>query len=262
NANMVKGMAGSSIQKGFDPRDFTLVAFGGAGPLHACELAREIGMRRVVIPLYPGALSAFGLVTSDIRHDYVQTIARAAATLAPEALEQAYRAMEEKARRQLQQEKIDDDVIAMQWSADLRYAGQAYELNVPMGHNGHLDRQDIETTLKRFHALHQKIYAYDSPAEPVEWINARLVGIGRVPPVKLPRRGSARTSPRAGSKRRRPVYFEGRGYRNVPVYERELIQPGQVLKGPCLIEEVISSTVVTPHSSAQVDKWGNLIIDV
>jgi N-methylhydantoinase A len=292
NANMVKGMAGSSIQKGLDPREFTLIAFGGAGPLHACEMAKDLGMRKVVIPLYPGALSAFGLVTSDIRHDYVQTIAQPAASLDPAELARAYRAMEDQARAQLRTEKISDDVIEIEWSADLRYAGQAYELNVPVdashlhrtqvqvsrferkGNNSsgrrddasqrdsQLTRQDIDATVARFHTLHHKVYAYSSTDEPVDVINVRLVGIGQVPDVKLPRRQRGVASPRGALKGKRPVYYAGRGFVNVPVYERDLMQPGNVVKGPCIIEEIISSTVVIPGATAKVDAWGNVIINL
>jgi N-methylhydantoinase A len=260
NANMVKGMAGSSIEKGFDPREFTLVAFGGAGPLHACELAKEIGMRKVVIPLYPGALSAFGLVTSDIRHDYVQTIAKSAASADPGTMRRAYAMMEEKAKAQLLEEKVPDDVIDIQWTADLRYAGQAYELNVRLPRKSQLTRRDIEATVARFHSLHQKVYAYSSTDEPVDIINVRLIAIGQVPEVKLPRRTRADASPRAARKGTRPVYFEKRGFIQVPVYERDLLQSGNLLKGPCVIEEIISSTVVIPGATAKVDPWGNVII--
>lgn len=260
NANMVKGMAGSSIQKGYDPREFTLIAFGGAGPLHACEIARDLGMRKVVIPLYPGALSAFGLVTSDIRHDYVQTIAKPAASLDPEELVRAYAVMEEKARAQLRVEKVAENTIAIEWTADLRYVGQAYELNVAMPRNEHLTRQDIEATVARFHALHQKVYAYSSTDEPVDFINVRLVGIGKVPAVKLPRQQRGPASPRAALKDTRPVYFEGRGFVQVPVYERDLLKSGNEAKGPCIIEEMASTTVVIPGATAKVDAWGNIVI--
>ncbi len=263
NANMVKGMAGSSIEKGFDPREFTLVAFGGAGPLHACELAKDIGIRKVVIPLYPGAFSAFGLVTSEIRHDYVHTVAKPASSLDPEELSYAYDSMEETARAQLAAEKIAAEDIVVQWTADLRYSGQAYELNVPVPrshHNKKLTRQDIDATVALFHALHQKTYEYSSTNEPVDVINVRLTGVGRVPEVKLPRRKRDGASPRAALKGKRPVYFDPRGFVPTPIYERDLLHPGNVLKGPCIVEEIISSTVVIPGATVRVDPWGNLII--
>ncbi|OQY99504.1 MAG: hypothetical protein B6D41_01375 [Chloroflexi bacterium UTCFX4] len=260
NANMVKGMAGSSIEKGFDPREFTLLAFGGAGALHACELAQEIGMKKVVVPLYPGAFSAFGLVTSDIRHDYVQTVAKSASALDLDALERAYKTMEAQARAALAEEKIAAEDIAIQWTADLRYAGQAYELNVPVVHNGRLTRKEIDATVARFHALHQKVYAYSSEKEGVDVINVRLTGIGQVPDVKLPKRKRAQDSARAALKNKRRVYFAERGFVNVPVYERDLLKPEMTLPGPCMIEEIISSTVVAPGATAKLDGWGNIVI--
>ena len=262
NANMVKGMASSSLEKGLDPREFTLVAFGGAGPLHACELAKELGMNKVVIPLYPGALSAFGLVTSDIRHDHVQTIAKPAASVEPGDLLRAYTAMEAKARKQLRGEKIPGSEIEILWTADLRYAGQAYELNVPVPRSRKLTRQDIDATIARFHALHQKVYEYSSATEPVDVINVRLIGRGRVADVKLPKRKRGGVSPRGALKGKRPVYYAGRGFINVPVYERDLLLPGNVIKGPCMIEEIISSTVIIPGAAAKVDVWGNVIINL
>ncbi len=262
NANMVKGMAGSSIQKGFDPREFTLIAFGGAGPLHACELAKDLGMRQVVIPLYPGALSAFGLVTSDIRHDYVQTIAKPAASVEPSDLMCAYASMEQNARHQLRKEKIADNEIEIQWTADLRYAGQAYELNVPVSRNGGLARKDIDASIAHFHALHQQVYAYSSTNEPVDMINVRLTAIGPVADVKIPRRGRGDASSRGALKDKRSVYFEGCGFIRVPIYERDLLQPGNIVKGPCIIEEIISSTVVIRGATAKVDAWGNVNINL
>jgi N-methylhydantoinase A len=262
NANMVKGMAGSSIEKGFDPREFTLIAFGGAGPLHACELAKHLGMRKVVIPLYPGALSAFGLVTSDIRSDYVQTIAKPAASLDPRELERGYAAMEQKARRQLREEKVPESDMRSEWSADLRYAGQAYELNVPVPHNGRLARKDVEEMVRRFHTTHQKVYAYSSTDEPVEVINVRLTAIGSVQEVGLARRRREGGSASSALKGTRPVYFEGRGFVKSPVYERDWLRPGKLLRGPCIVEEIISSTVVIPGATARIDAWGNIIINL
>ncbi|MBI5653340.1 MAG: hydantoinase/oxoprolinase family protein [Chloroflexi bacterium] len=262
NATMVKGMAGSSIQKGFDPREFTLIAFGGAGPLHACELAQEIGMKKVVVPLYPGAFSAFGLVMSDIRHDYVQTVAKPASALDPDELTRAYDAMEQQARAILREEKIADKEIEIQCTADLRYAGQAYEMNVAVPRNGKLARKDVDAMVARFHAQHQRVYEYSSHDEPVEVINVRLVGIGAVPDVKLPKRKRGDASPRGALKGKRAVYYAGRGFINVAVYERDLLKPGNIVKGPCIIEEIISSTVVIPGATARVDVWGNVIIEL
>jgi N-methylhydantoinase A len=260
NANMVKGMVGSTIQKGLDPREFTLVAFGGAGALHACELAQDLGMSQVVIPLYPGAFSAFGLVMTNIRHDYVRTVAKSSAALDPAVLQGIYEEMEREALDLLTAEQMTPGDIQLEWTADLRYGGQAYELSVPVSRNGRLSQTEIDATVARFHALHQKAYAYHSADEPVDFINARLVGTGRVPAVKLPRQNRSSTLSRTALKGHRPVYFAECDFVRAPVYERGRLKPGNVVPGPCVIEEQISGTVVTPGASASLDTWGNIII--
>lgn len=168
--------------------------------------------------------------------------------------------MEQNARAQLADEKIAEKDIDIQWTADLRYAGQAYELNIPMTHNGRLTCKDIDAMVTRFHATHQRVYAYSSKEEPVDLINVRLVGIGQVPAVKLPRLKRTISSPRAALKGKRPVYYEGSGFVNAPIYERDVLRPGNVVQGPCIIEETISSTVMVPGATAKVDAWGNIII--
>lgn len=260
NANMVKGISSSSIEKGYDPREFTMVAFGGAGPVHAVELADDLGINRVVIPLYPGALSAFGLVTSDIRNDYVQTIARGEDVVRPEDFQRAYALMERDARRDLAAQRVSDEEMVLIWTADVRYAGQSYELNVPFPRKAVLTEHDIRTAIDSFHTLHQRIYEYSSRSEKTEFINVRLTGIGRVPAVRLPERHSAGPDPREALKGCRPVYFGGRGFVEVPVYERDALQPGNRIEGPCIIEEVIASTVVTPGWQGTVDGYGNVIL--
>lgn len=260
NANMVKGISSSSIEKGYDPREFTMVAFGGAGPVHAVELADDLGINRVVIPLYPGALSAFGLVTSDIRHDYVQTIARGEDAVRPEDFQAAYAIMEQEARRDLAAQRVSEEEMALIWTADVRYAGQSYELNVPFPRKKVLTGHDIHEVVAAFHTLHQRIYEYSSRTEKTEFINVRLTAIGRVPPVRLPERPLAGPDPREALKGHRPVYFGRRGFVECPVYERDALQPGNLIEGPCIVEEIISSTVVTPGWRGTVDGYGNVIL--
>ncbi|RME43764.1 MAG: hydantoinase/oxoprolinase family protein, partial [Chloroflexi bacterium] len=178
NANMVKGISVSSIEKGYDVREFTLMAFGGAGALHAVELAEALGMKRVIIPPYPGTLSALGLLVSDTRHDYVQTVAMNERDVEPDALLRVFRALEERGRKQLQAERVPEDQIEIVWSADLRYEGQSYEINTPVPHNGRFTDEDVRETIRRFHELHQRIYEYSSVDEAVEFINLRVTAIG------------------------------------------------------------------------------------
>lgn len=261
NANMVKGISVSSIEKGYDVREFTLVAFGGAGPLHAVELAEALGMRKVIIPPYPGTLSALGLLVSDTRHDYVQTVAITEREAKPEALLEVFLRLQERGLAQLRAERVPEERIEIVWSADLRYEGQSYEINTPMSHHNHqLTEADVRETIRHFHELHQRIYEYSSIDEAVEFINLRVTAIGRVLPVRLAAGRSGEPDPSAAQKGSRPVYFSGTGFVQCPVYDRARLKSGNVVSGPCLIEEVASTTVITPGARGGVDAYGNIIV--
>lgn len=261
NANMVKGIASTSVEKGYDVREFALVAFGGAGPLHAAELAQELGTSEVIVPSLCGNLSALGLLVSDTQHDYVRTVAKKHQEVDADFLLSVFRPLEEEGVWQLRREKVKDENIVLQWSADLRYKGQSYEINTPVQrHNGAIE--SLQVILDRFHALHQRFYSYCEPHETVELVNLRVRAIGRTAGVRLVPKARLAGSPSQAIKGRRPVYFEGLGRVEVPIYNRELLHIGQSFPGPCLVEERISTTVVTPNSFATVDGFGNLIISL
>jgi len=263
NANMVRGISVNSIQKGYDVREFALLAFGGAGPLHAVELAQELGIRRVIVPPYASTLSAFGLLVADTRHDYVMTIARHQRDLSPADLLAGFQELEARGRAQLQAQRVPDDRVRIYWSADVRYEGQSYELNVPVDRNGlqpTLTDADITTIMARFHDLHRRIFAYGSTDEPVEFINLRVAAVGKVPEVRLARQNRGGLDPSAARKGERPVYFFGLGFVPTAIYERRLLSPGNVVAGPCLVEEPVSTTVIPPGAQATVDDYGNLLV--
>ncbi len=265
NANMVRGISVNSTQKGYDVREFSLLAFGGAGPLHAVELAQELGMRRVIVPPFCSVFSAFGAVASDVRHDYVQTVALSQAQATPQILQEAFMALEARARRQLADEKVPGDRTVIEWAADLRYEGQSYELTVPVAKqsDGHgttrdgLSQDELSETIRQFHELHRRIYAYGEPGETVEFVSLRLAAVGRVPEVKPSRWRRAAGAPRPKSER--PVYFPALGrFTPTKIYERDRLHAGQRFAGPCLIEEVTSTTVLPPGCAGAVDEYGNL----
>ena len=260
NANMVRGISVSSTERGFDVREFALLPFGGAGPLHAVELAEDLGMRRVVIPMYPSTLSAVGLLVANTRHDYVTTMARSQEDLVPEEVLAAFKELEARGRAQLKAQNVPDDLIEIQWSADIRYAGQSYELNTPVPRKETLTQADMDEVIERFHQLHYRIYAYGSAEEKVEFINLRVGAIGKVPEVSFTRREGAGRDPRAASKGTRPVYYPAHGFMDTPVYERDLLRPGNVIHGPCLVEEIASTSVLTPGAKGTVDEVGNIIV--
>jgi N-methylhydantoinase A len=258
---MCKGIAVSTTQKGYDVREFALVAFGGAGPLHAVEIAESLGIRKVVVPLFCGAFSAVGLLVSDTRHDYVQTVMKQEGAVRPAEITTVFRALEAKAIEQLKSENIKQSRMRILWSADLRFTGQSYELNTPVDRK-QLTSKDIRKIVEQFAKLHEQIYAFTAVDEVVEFVNLRVVGIGKSPPLKLSKWTRGSHSPeKEAFKGKRPVYFDQKGYLQCPVYERSLLRAGNVLKGPVLIEEMLSTTVVTPGRVALIDQHGNIMIE-
>jgi N-methylhydantoinase A len=262
NANMVRGISVSSTERGFDVREFALLPFGGAGPLHAVELAEDLGMSRVVVPMYPSTLSAVGLLVANTRHDYVTTMARSQADLVPSEVLAAFKELEARGRAQLKAQNVPDELIEIQWSADIRYAGQSYELNTPVTRQEALTQADMDEVIERFHQLHYRIYAYGSAEETVEFINLRVGAIGKVPEMSFTHRERAGSDPGAASKGPRPVYYPAHGFIDTPVYERDLLQPGNVVSGPCLVEEIASTSVLTPGAKGTVDEYGNIIVEL
>ncbi len=263
NANMVRGISVSSTEKGYDVREFALLPFGGAGPLHAVELALDLGMKRVVVPPYAGTLSALGLLAANTRHDYVATLAKAQHDLDPAELLAAFQDMEARGRAQLRAQNVPDEQVEIAWSADIRYAGQSYELNTPVARRDTLTAEDVHEVIDRFHELHHRIYAYGSKEETVEFINLRVAAIGRVPEVALA--VSERSGADAGVARKgtRPVYFPtAGGFVDTVVYERDLLRPGHTVRGPALIEEMASTTVITPGAAGTVDGYGNIVVEL
>ncbi|MFQ5575979.1 MAG: hydantoinase/oxoprolinase family protein, partial [Anaerolineae bacterium] len=264
NANMIRGIGGNTTQKGYDVREFSLLAFGGAGALHAAELAQEMGIGRVIIPPFCAVFSAFGAVASDVRHDYVQTVALSQKEASVQKLQAALTALEAKARAQLKAEKVAQANIVIEWALDLRYEGQSYELTVPVPRNGGLTEATLARVVADFHAMHQRIYAYGDPTEPVEFISARLAGIGKVPPVKLGEETQERQpkSKIKNQKSERPVYFLSGEFLPAQIYRRPDLAAGDRFAGPCLIEEQTSTTVVPPGARGIVDRYGNLVIEL
>lgn len=261
NANMCRGISVNTTQKGYDVREFALLAFGGAGPLHAVELAQEMGIRRVIVPPFCAVFSALGAVASDVRHDYAQTVALSQTGITAGRLQTAFAALESQARRQLIQENVAKDQMILQRAADLRYQGQSYEITVPLAHNYPLSEEDVQRLIADFHNLHHRIYAYGDPAEAVEIINVRVTAIGKVPDLNLKRHANeALCQPRP--KGVRPVYFPAGGFLATKIYERAALPANQQIAGPCLVEEPTSTIVIPPGASATVDAYGNLVIDI
>ncbi len=256
-ARMTSAIREISIQRGHDPRDFTLIAFGGAGPMHALAMAEEIGIPRVLVPRHPGNFSALGLLAADIKHDDVRTrvglLRERLATLSAAFVE-----METAARQQLEREGFAPEQQRLLRSLDLRYRGQAFELTLALGEtptDGALSPvAEIEA---RFHRQHRETYGHSNPAAAIELVNARLTAYGLVPKPAPERHAAAGAALEAARIERRPVWFQGRAH-DCPVWDRERVPEDAVTVGPAIVEEFGATTVVPPGWRGVLDGHGNM----
>jgi N-methylhydantoinase A len=253
NANMVKGIAAVTILRGIDVRDFSLLSFGGAGGVHAVDLARALSMREAIIPPMPGTFSAVGLLVTDVRLDYVTALGGVRSDQADlDALEAAFRAMEQRAEAELTEQGFDAAARSLVRYADLKVAGQTYELSLPLPHAGPVSNAGLRALLDAFARLYRERYAFFFDNEPIEIVNLRLAGFGRNAPIELTRHARSSAAPATALKATRLVYFETTGFTPTRVYERDRLRPGMAVTGPALIEEETSSTLVPPGMSADV----------
>ncbi|MEV4457480.1 hydantoinase/oxoprolinase family protein [Microbispora sp. NPDC049633] len=243
-----------TVQRGLDVRDFPMVAFGGSGPLLACRLIDILGLPAAIVPPDPGNVSAFGLLTVDVKNDYVRT--HVARDPSPEAVAEILGDLEAQAAAALDREGFAEHVYAR--SADLRYYGQAYEVRVPAP-DGPVDEAWLGAVAERFHAEHERLYGYgyrDDPRHAVEWVNLRVSGIGPIVRPKIARRVRQEDEPSPVATR--DVYYERWG--RTVIYRRGDLGAGAVVRGPAVIEEYGSTLPVHPGFTATMDDYGNLVV--
>jgi N-methylhydantoinase A len=257
NSNMVRALRVVSVERGWDPRDFTLVAFGGAGPLHATDLARELGARRVLVPAAPGVLCAIGLLVADLRSDASRTFLRAADGVSGAEITRWFEDV--RALAEAQMAAVNDARVEERRWLDMRYAGQNYELRVPVPVDA-LGDSDVALLVKRYHEAHRRRHGYDAPEATVQIVNARVAL--RVPPAPLPLSTPPATrAPEATAKR--DVFFEEAGrFVACPVWWRDALPAGFSLHGPAVVEQMDSTLVVPPDVTATVHDSGHLVLEV
>ena len=259
--SMVQAIELNSVRRGYDPRDFTLIAAGGAGPLFAADIAIELQVPSVLVPPHPGILSASGLLTTDMQHEYVATQRQALKLLAFEALEQRYAELCDQALAQLKKDGISELRIVIRRLAECRYAGQGYEVrfDVPAGR---INEQWVAETEAAFHKAHAAEYGHKFDAD-VEIINIRVIGVGLMDELKWPEVAPA-TQAKPEPQFAREVVFEVDGAAasfETPHYDRASLGAGSRVSGPAIIEQYDTTTVVPPKCEVTVDKYGNLVID-
>lgn len=257
NHAMAEALRIVSVERGHDPRDFALIGFGGAGPLHAAALADELGIREVIIPPVPGGFSALGLVGSDMRRDYSRSVYSALDSLDPAEAEAIWRKMEENGRAFLRKSGIPEDRWVLQRSAGLRYERQAYDLTVPC-ENVQASPETFARLAEAFHAVHLKTYGHNNPDEPVHVNTLRLTVTGYLPQLEL-RQATARGG--SSLKGRRTAWFEATGDVTCEVHDRAGLEAGQVVTGPAVIESADSTIVVPPNWSARMDERGCIVME-
>ena len=257
NASMAAALRIVSVERGYDPRDFTLVAFGGGGPVHAARLAQELDIRQVVVPPIPGGFSALGLVASDIRRDYARTFYTVLTAAPPEAIASACEAMEAAARETLARAGVPPTRREIARSADLRYRRQAYELTVPMAH-GPVTASTLERLAADFHDKHRMTYGHASPDEPVQLVNLRVSAVGRLEGLAFGR-GAQTTGVAAASSR--AAYFKETGLVTCDVLAREALAIDDERGGPLIVEAADTTIVVPPGWRLRAGSGGFIVLE-
>ena len=259
NASMERALRVVSVERGYDPREFGLVAFGGAGPLHATTLAAELDIPRVLVPRTAGVLSALGLLISDILYDYSTSRVRNWETVDPSDLQATFDEFVARGREQLEKENLGESQMRFERSVDLRYAGQSFELSVPVP-DGELDSRAKAAIRDRFHTKHQQRYGHAYDDEPIELVTLRTRARGVVETPDL--RQDTNTGDVADAiVEERPVHFDGEVH-DARVYRRERLPADGSFTGPAIVEGAESTVVVRPEQSVEIDEYGSLIVEV
>lgn len=251
-----------TTERGLDAGSFTMVVYGGAGPLHASAIAREIGIRKVLIPYAPGYFSAYGMLFSDLRYDYVRSVFRKLNDVSFDEIEALYKGMEDEGRAALAASGITPDGIVIERAADMRYVGQEHAVTVDLP-AAFFESKDRAAIKNHFDQVHKVRYGTSAPKEAADLVSLRVTVLGTMkkPPRHHVDEGAAQ--PEAAALRgTKPVYFRSSGWADTPVYKRDALRAGNLIPGPALIEEHASTTVVQPGDELRVDGLGNLQIAI
>jgi N-methylhydantoinase A len=261
--NQANALRQITVKRGLDVRDFTLTTFGGSGSLLLCRLVDILGLAGVLVPPNPGNVSAFGLLTVDVKNDYVQTHVSLHENLTADTVASVYDELTAQAAKALHVEGFPAEQHRFVRTADLRYFGQAFEVRVAVP-EGDVDQDVLEEVARRFHAEHHALYGYDfagDDSQQVEWVNLRVSGIGPIQRPEIATEQVASDPGAATPKSRRPVCFDAaEGYVDTPVYWRPDLVPGQQVSGPAIVEEFGSTVPLHPGFTARIDAQRNIIV--
>lgn len=258
NSNMLNALKLISVRKGYDPRDFTLVAIGGGGPMHSQALARELGIQKVIIPSTSSVFASWGMLMSDIRHDYSQTLLVPVEGLEFTGLNNSYKEMINNASATLSTEGVQPENIVITRRLDMRYEGQEHTVEIPVPFDS-INEQNIKEIIENFHENHNRLYSYTLPENRVEIVNIKIQVLGKLDKPTLVEAEVEEGDP---LKEKREVFFEESGWTNLCVFDKEKLNPDEKVQGPAIIEEKSSSVILHDGDSLIKDKYGNLVINI
>ena len=258
NANMVNALKLVSLNRGHDPREFTLVAFGGGGGMHAAALAMELNIPEIVIPINPAVFSAWGMLLSDLRRDYIRTRVTRLDSAPPAVVHALFAELETLAAREFAVDGVVEDRLVLQRFADMRYLGQEHTVRVAFP-SGTVDAAAFGVAVERFHETHEREYTYRLPSL-VELVNYHVVAFGLVPKPELAKLSATGRRPADAMRGKRTVDFDTHGVHTTAIYERNRLEPGMEIDGPAIVEEPATTIVVFPGQRAAMDDYGNLRI--
>jgi len=252
-ASMIEALKLVSIQRGHDPRDFALVVGGGGGAMHAGALGRELGVKSIIVPLFPGLFSAWGMLVTEPRRDFTRTSLRRTESIGIHYIQELFASLRQEAQASLRTEQdLADHALTFEHRIDLRYLGQEHSVTVPVN----IELATVEGILRDFHDTHARVYTFRLPEMPVEFVTFRLSAVERVPRPQLGRISAAGRSAGAAHKGRRVVEFPEEGSHEGVVLERDLLPPDFTASGPLIVEEPSSTTLVHPGQQLRVDDLG------
>lgn len=266
NANMIGAMRVVTIQRGYDPRDFTLVAFGGTAAVHAVRMAQELRIPRVVVPMAPGCFSALGLITADARYDVFRSYVVRTTKADPERVQAIYDEMKAEGLRKIEELGFKKAEIILKYGVAMRYEGQAHEVNIEIPAEltkRKLNQKSLKKLEEMFHDRHKYLFGHSSPDAPCEFFTFSVSATGPMAKAQMSEIEKGTASPAQAFKKNRKVYFEEfKDYVDCPSYERSQLKAGNVIAGPAIVEQMDTTTVIPPKQKAKIDKYGNIIIKV
>jgi len=260
DANMINALKLVSVRRGYDPRDFALIAFGGGGPMHAGALMRELRAKKVIIPTEPAVFSAWGMLMTDLRRDYIRTLITRTDQVEPKRLNVIYGDMEQQALRELAAEGVKESDMAFQRFADMRYMGQEHTVKVSLP-GGQIIDEVMPDINERFHSLHEQTYTFRLDT-PVELVNYHVIALGRVKKPEIRKLEGGEGALDRAQKETRNVNFDELGFHEAAIYERDLLPVGISIKGPAVVEEPAATTVIFPDQQLTRDEYGFLHIEM